>query len=107
MNYSWPGNVRNWKTLELTINLEYVPIDFFNHEIDENNEKIPAESWLNEDLSMESMEKYHITNVLKIYKGNITKAAEALGIGRNTLYRKIQKYKINSIEMEQSLIMEQ
>lgn len=108
MNYSWPGNVRELENfIELTINLEYVPVDFFNHEIDEINEKIPAESWLNEDLSMESMEKYHITNVLKICKGNITKAAEALGIGRNTLYRKIQKYKINSIEMEQSLIMEQ
>ena len=105
MAYSWPGNVRELENfIELAINLEYVPLNFFNHEI---NEKAPIHYSVNKDLSMDAMEKNHIINVLKIYDGNITKTAAALGIGRNTLYRKIQKYKINSTNIEQSFIIEQ
>lgn len=105
MAYSWPGNVRELENfIELAINLEYVPLNFFNHEI---NEKAPIHYSVNKDLSMDAMEKNHIINVLKIYDGNITKTAAALGIGRNTLYRKIQKYKINSTNIEQSSIIEQ
>ena len=47
------------------------------------------------------MEKNHILNVLEINKGNITEAAKNLGIGRNTLYRKIEKYNIERSDMEQ------
>jgi len=40
------------------------------------------------------MEKKHIQTVMKMCGGNQTKAAEKLGIGRNTLWRKLKEYKI-------------
>ncbi|MCG2729256.1 MAG: hypothetical protein L6276_03100 [Acetobacterium sp.] len=45
---------------------------------------------------MSYIEKEHIKRILKLYEGNITKAANALGIQRNTLYNKINKYQIES-----------
>jgi DNA-binding NtrC family response regulator len=41
------------------------------------------------------MERLHIEKILKKYKGNITKTSTILGISRNTLYRKIEKYGMN------------
>ena len=45
----------------------------------------------NESLTVEEMEKEMIINSLKNTDGNITKAAENLGISRRTLHRKINK----------------
>jgi transcriptional regulator of acetoin/glycerol metabolism len=45
-------------------------------------------------LSLEQAEKDTIERVLRLYGGNITNAAKTLGIGRNTLYRKIRRYDI-------------
>jgi transcriptional regulator with PAS, ATPase and Fis domain len=38
------------------------------------------------------MEKIHIQKILSLANGNKTKAAELLGIGLTTLYRKIEEY---------------
>lgn len=45
-------------------------------------------------LSLASVEKNHIQKVLQYTKGNKTKAAETLGIGLTTLYRKMEEYNI-------------
>lgn len=105
MEYSWPGNVRELENLmELIINLEYVPKNLFNEEI---NYKFSEELNYSEDLSLDSMEKNHIIRVLNTFEGNITKSAEALGIGRNTLYRKIEKYNIDCSKTDYGSEMEQ
>jgi len=41
---------------------------------------------------LEEIEKHHIARTLELVDGNREKAAELLGIGERTLYRKIQKY---------------
>jgi len=56
---------------------------------------------------LEQIEKDHITKVLKNCKGNITVSAKKLGIGRNTLYRKLSKDEIDCSEFEQCHDMEQ
>jgi two-component system response regulator AtoC len=38
------------------------------------------------------MEKHHIAAVLERTEGNVTRAAEILGIDRVTVYNKIKKY---------------
>ena len=43
-------------------------------------------------FELSSMERVHIRRVLEHTEGNKTKAAELLGIGLTTLYRKIQEY---------------
>jgi transcriptional regulator of acetoin/glycerol metabolism len=42
--------------------------------------------------SLIELEKQEISRLLEHYGGNITKVAKALGIARNTLYRKLYKY---------------
>ncbi|BAF60820.1 response regulator [Pelotomaculum thermopropionicum SI] len=44
--------------------------------------------------SLEKVEAEAVRNALNYYRGNITLAARALGIGRNTLYRKMKDYGI-------------
>ncbi len=104
VNYNWPGNVRELENyIELSINLGYMPeleeerISFKPKEIGE---------YRHEHLTLEYMEKIHIMKVLKIFSGNITKSAKALGIGRNTLYRKMDKYGINCSDIEQWSMLE-
>lgn len=45
--------------------------------------------------TINQMESEAITNAIIQYKGNLTEAAKALGIGRATIYRKIKQYNID------------
>ncbi len=44
---------------------------------------------------MDDLEAHAIENAIIQYKGNLTEAARALGIGRATLYRKVKQYHID------------
>lgn len=50
---------------------------------------------LNHVEKMEDLEAKAIENAIAQYKGNLTEAAKALGIGRATLYRKVKQYHID------------
>lgn len=43
---------------------------------------------------LHEIERQHILKALKVCSGSITKAARLLGIGRATLYRKLNEYGI-------------
>ena len=45
-------------------------------------------------LSLESVERQHILRILDFFDGNRQKTADALGISRKTLYRKLSQYSI-------------
>lgn len=45
--------------------------------------------------TIDELESVAIENAIHEYKGNLTEAARALGIGRATLYRKVKQYKID------------
>jgi len=108
-NYDWHGNVRELENfVELIINTESMSIPFAwnNYSLSEQN---LTESNFKEDnydvgnqegMTLECVEMKQIIKVLKMCSGNITSAAKILGIGRNTLYRKIEKYKINCTDLE-------
>ncbi|HWP48012.1 MAG TPA: sigma-54 dependent transcriptional regulator [Candidatus Limnocylindrales bacterium] len=46
-------------------------------------------------LSLEQVEKFAIEQALRVAGGNKSKAAEILGISRDSLYRKIKRYRIS------------
>ena len=49
----------------------------------------------NKVQKMEDIEATAIETAIMQYKGNLTEAAKALGIGRATLYRKVKQYQID------------
>jgi DNA-binding NtrC family response regulator len=89
--HSWPGNIRELRhTIEKAVILSeadiLTPQDFsFTTESD-----IRAD--LNKSISLEEGEKFIINNALLNNNWNISEAAKELGIGRQTLYRKIEKF---------------
>jgi two-component system, NtrC family, response regulator len=91
--YDWPGNTRELKNvIERTVILtdhEILTSDLLPYEM-----FTPAMHPATEDFegSMEDLEKIHIRKILTLAKGNKTKAAERLGIGIPTLYRKMKRF---------------
>lgn len=89
LNYNWPGNVR-----ELQHALERAVI--LNTEKWINASQFQFKQIVNrrsetEDLNLESIERSTIEKAIKRASGNITQAANYLGITRFALYRKIEK----------------
>jgi DNA-binding NtrC family response regulator len=91
--YDWPGNTRELKNIiERTVILtdhEILTSDLLPYELFTPTKSTTAEDF---EGSMEELEKIHIRKILALAKGNKTKAAERLGIGIPTLYRKLKKY---------------
>ncbi|BEP29850.1 sigma-54 interaction domain-containing protein [Helicovermis profundi] len=93
-NYSWKGNVRELENfVEHAINAERIPIETLKQT--KENKSL---NFLNAKLgySLEEIEKEYIIKTLIEKEYNITSVAKILGIGRNTLYRKMKKYKIDT-----------
>lgn len=97
-NYQFPGNIRELRNIieraVILSNGKILKPDVLPHEVNVSI-KSPVENSLSgAHLSLDEIEKQHIKNVLEMCQGNKTKAAEMLGIGTATLYRKIESYEL-------------
>ena len=45
-----------------------------------------------EDMSLEEVEAFLIKKTLSRFEGNVTRAADALGLSRSALYRRIERH---------------
>ena len=92
--YSWPGNVRELQNvIERALNLARKPIlniDCIPDYLKDSRET-PVDIF-GELLPLSKMEKNLIKQTLIKCHGNKSKAANLLGIGRGTLYRKLKFY---------------
>jgi DNA-binding NtrC family response regulator len=94
MNYSWPGNVRELQhAIERAVIMStghvLNPEDFFFSSTTQEKDKAGVQL---EDFHLEEVEKILIRKVLQKYNGNITQAANELGLTRSSLYRRLEKY---------------
>jgi transcriptional regulator with PAS, ATPase and Fis domain len=91
MRYNWPGNVRELqhimeKAVILADSKLLKPDDFnFQPKLEKRAEDINM-------YNLEEVEKTTIERAVKKANGNLSYAAELLGITRYTLYRKIEKF---------------
>ena len=92
LRYNWPGNVR-----ELRNAIERAMILAENGIITERclpRDLQEAADGGGQALTLGSVERQHILKLLEAYGGNRQQAAEALGISRKTLYRRLRQYNI-------------
>jgi DNA-binding NtrC family response regulator len=90
MQYSWPGNVR-----ELEHTVERAVLLCRGDEVEPASLSITAARTAApsfENMSIDEVEALLIRKVLRRCDSNISQAAEALGLSRAALYRRIEKY---------------
>ena len=85
--YSWPGNVR-----ELEHTIERAVLMCRTGEIQPSLNSPRAQSQNMEELSLEAVEAVLVRKALQRFQGNVSQAAEALGLSRGALYRRMEKY---------------
>lgn len=103
--YNWPGNVRElYLAADYAMNVaedtifrpDYLPPHLFPvHQTTPSIAPAPA---ISEDTLQEQMERFEkkiLTDTLMNYQGNISQAAKALGIQRQSLQYRIRKYNIS------------
>lgn len=105
-DYDWPGNVRELENLlERCVILsdgEYIEPDVLPPNLNSSSGTISyssVENLFTDDspvIPFEKLKEEAIKHALKVTNGNIVDASRKLKIGRATLYRLMEKYKIES-----------
>jgi Nif-specific regulatory protein len=97
MEYAWPGNIRELRNLFLGVSVHVQGKTIYPKDLAAASEEIqrierqPSRSF----PSAEDIEKRHIVDALERTGWNKAQASKLLGISRDTLYRKVRKYKIS------------
>jgi DNA-binding NtrC family response regulator len=92
MKYSWPGNVRELRhTIEKAVILcesdVLTPEDFImSHSTPASPNQKP--------MTFAEIEKMALQSALNNNKGSVQKASKELGLARQTMYNKMQKYNL-------------
>jgi len=99
--YSWPGNVRELRnmveSLLLTSSEEVVRSEELPEEILCAGGSAVGAAVQACGPSLEEAERQAIVRAVQNVHGNLTQAARALGVSRSTLYRKVERYHLESI----------
>lgn len=92
MQYNWPGNIRELEhTIERAVLLAHG--DTIGPE--DLNLRSPVEgapSAQLEEMTLDEVERLLIRKALSRHDGNVTRAADALGLSRSALYRRLQQH---------------
>ncbi len=90
LQYGWPGNVRE---LEHTMERAVLMCRAEQIQTADLGLASPRGQAQNlEELSLEAVESILIRKALQRFQGNVSQAAEALGLSRGALYRRMEKY---------------
>ncbi|MBZ0254880.1 sigma-54 dependent transcriptional regulator [bacterium] len=90
MAYQWPGNVRELDhTIERAVLMSngpaIKPLDLGLNKTSDGAANLM-------DMSLEDVERYLIQRTIARFQGNVSKAANALGLSRPAMYRRMEKY---------------
>jgi DNA-binding NtrC family response regulator len=100
-NYSWPGNVRQLQNAieraKILAEDEWIRAQNLPPEIVKGASTAPVRQ-LGPNMDLDTLNKLHVEETYKRLGGNKARTARALGVGRRTLYRLLEKYGIESTE---------
>ncbi len=90
LEHNWPGNIRELdhaveRSVLMAQGPAIRPTDLAVRPAREVSSRL-------EDMSLEEVECYLIKKTLARYDGNVLRAAEALGLSRSALYRRLQRF---------------
>ncbi|MEP6778917.1 MAG: sigma-54 dependent transcriptional regulator [Gemmatimonadaceae bacterium] len=93
--YNWPGNVRELahaiERATLLADHESVRITDLALGVANSPQAMQPNQRM-EDMSLEDVERVLITKALSRFQGNVSLAAQALGLSRSALYRRLQRH---------------
>jgi DNA-binding NtrC family response regulator len=97
LRHPWRGNVRELENvIEAAVALAKGPLvtlDDLNPMLPTDTGALRGSTW----CTLEELERAHIAQALRNTGGNVTKAAELLGISRKTLHRKKRLYRLDAV----------
>ncbi|MGA8111432.1 MAG: sigma-54 dependent transcriptional regulator [Acidobacteriaceae bacterium] len=92
LHYAWPGNVRELDhTIERAVLMSREDVIEVS-DLGLSPARVPTQAL--EEMSLEHVESILIRKALSRCNGNVSQAAEALGLSRGALYRRMEKYGI-------------
>ncbi len=94
LQYSWPGNVRELDhALERAVLMARTPrLTVADLSLEGRRGAVRDAAQAMEDLSLEEVEAILVRKALSRAGGNVSQAAEALGLSRGALYRRMEKH---------------
>jgi DNA-binding NtrC family response regulator len=105
IKYPWPGNIRELRNVieraMILTDQEYITTKQLPFELRQTEQYDPSKMnsealEITDEMSLEHMERNHISEVLKKLEWNKSKTAKALGISRATLRAKIKRYYLST-----------
>jgi DNA-binding NtrC family response regulator len=88
--HAWPGNVRE---LDHAVERAVLMADGETLRVSDLGLGVPSDGARSlEEMSLEDVEAFLIRKALARYDGNVSRAAEALGLSRSALYRRLQRH---------------
>lgn len=95
--YDWYGNIRELNNFLARLHLYYADIEPSREDIAQLIDMgtiVPQKRQVQQNVAPMSEEEKQLREVLEQHHYHISKAAEALGIARSTLYRKMKRYNL-------------
>ncbi|MBP7690524.1 MAG: sigma 54-interacting transcriptional regulator [Anaerolineales bacterium] len=101
--YPWPGNIRELESVMERaalqcdgepISLEHLPLT-----VRERRAMIPGKALTEPVRSLSDAEKAAILSAARAAGGNLTRAAQLLGIGRTTLWRRMKEFGLSAADL--------
>jgi DNA-binding NtrC family response regulator len=106
--YSWPGNVRQLQNAidraKILADDDRIRVENLPPEIVNTAQSHPRP--LSDDVDLDTLTREHVLDTYHRHGSNKAQTARALGIGRRTLYRLLEKYSITDTEHEGQLTSE-
>jgi DNA-binding NtrC family response regulator len=94
---NWPGNIRQLRqTIERAVLIRGGNVLDFEDFVAVRDRESRGDAALPDagTITLDELEKQMIVKCMKHYEGNVSRSAEALGVSRAALYRRLEKYGI-------------